>query len=135
MNNFYFAQLASNGDVESNTPTHRYTSAQVKLVLTFCAYGVANVILYSSYSVILKREDPFSQALEEYFDCESTGVEFGKSCDRSVFEALDPTPIVLSLSTIAYMLLPLATLMYVLNVEKLSKKYCKSILKRSKQQK
>ena len=98
----------------------------MKLVLTFCAYGVANVILYSSYSVVLKREDAYSQALEEYFDCESTGVELGKSCDRRPFEALDATPITFPLTTIAYMLLPLATLIYVSNVEKLSKKYFKA---------
>ena len=132
---YHFAQPVSNNDEESNSPTHHYTAAQVKLILTFCAYGVANLILYSSYSVVLKREDAYSQALEEYFDCESTGVEFGKFCDRSVFEALDATPITFPLTTIAYMLLPLAPLIYVSNVEKLSKKYCMSILRRSKQQK
>jgi hypothetical protein len=111
----------TNGNEESNSPTHRYTSAQVKLILTFCAYGVANVILYSAYSVVLKREDAYSQALEQYFDCESTGVMVGKSCDRSTFEALDATPITFPLTTVAYMLLPLATLIYVVDIEQCRK--------------
>jgi hypothetical protein len=122
----------TNGNEESNSPTHRYTSAQVKLILTFCAYGVANVILYSAYSVVLKREDAYSQALEQYFDCESTGVMVGKSCDRSTFEALDATPITFPLTTISYMFLPLATLIYVANVEKFTKKYCKAKLRPGK---
>ena len=112
--------------MNTSTNTHRYTSAQVKLVLTFCAYGFANVVNYSAYSVILKKEDAYSQALEQYFDCESTGVEFGKSCDRSAFEALDASPITFPLTTISYMLLPIATLIYVANIEKFAKKYCKT---------
>ena len=121
------------GDGKSNNSTHRYTSAQVKLVLTFCANGVSNVINYSLYSVVLKKEDTYSQALEHYFNCESTGVEFGKSCDRSAFEALDASPITFPLSTIVYILSPLATLIYVANIDKFTKKYCKAKLRRRKQ--
>ena len=131
----FFAQPVKPGDGKSNNSiaTHRYTSAQVKLVLTFCAYGVSNVINYSLYSVVLKKEDAYSQALEHYFNCESMGVEFGKSCDRSVFEALDATPITFPLSTIVYIFSPLATLIYVANIDKFTKKYCKAKLRRRKQ--
>ena len=129
----FFAQPVKPGGRESNNSTHRYTSAQVKLVLTFCAYGVSNVINYSLYSIVLKKEDAYAQALEHYFNCESTGVELGKSCDRSAFETLDATPITFPLSTIVYIFSPLATLIYVANVEKFTKKYCRAKPKHRKQ--
>ena len=88
------------GEMNTSTSTHRYTSAQVKFVLTFCAYGIANVVNCSTYSVVLKKKDAYSLALKQYFDCESTGAEFEKSCDRSAFKALDTTPITFPLTTI-----------------------------------
>ena len=132
---YHFTQPTQYGDGEMNTSTstHRYTSAQVKLVMTFCAYGIANIGNYSAYSVVLKREGAYSQALEEYFDCESTGVEFGKSCDRSAFQALDASPITFPLTTISYVLLPLATLIYVANVEMFTIKYFKAKFRLSQQ--
>lgn len=89
----------------------------------FCTYGISNIISYSSYSVVLRRQDPYAQALEAYFDCESTGVVIGKTCDRSIFEEIDPTETTFPLSIASYMLLPIGTLIYVSNIEKIFKKY------------
>ena len=68
----------------------------MKLILTFCVYGISNIVNYSAYSVSLKREGAFSKELEQYFDCESMGVSFGKTCDRDAFERLDPTEFTLT---------------------------------------
>ena len=97
-------------------------AAHMKLLLTFCVYGISNIVNYSAYSVVLRREDAFSQELEQYFDCESTGVSFGKTCDRDAFERVDPSKFTLPLSTISVGLMPIATLIYVANVEKFIKK-------------
>ena len=107
---------------ESDGPSHSYTTAHMKLILTFCVYGISNIVNFSFYSVVLKREIAYSQELQQYFDCESMGVRFGKTCDRDAFERLDPTEFTFPLTTISYMLMPIATLIYVANVEKFIKK-------------
>ena len=99
-----------------NATSNRYTSAQIKLILIFCAQGIAAVISYSVYSVALKREPAFQQALDDYLECEKSA---NIQCDRSSFEALDPTPITFTLATISSALLPLSILIYVANIEKL----------------
>ena len=87
-------------------------------MLIFCTQGFATIINYSAYSVVLRMEDAFSQASEEYLNCEGRG-NVNEQCDRSSFEELDPTPTTFPLTTITYVLLPLSTLIYVANVEKL----------------
>ena len=96
----------------------------MKLILIFCAYGVASIINYSAYSVVLRKEAAYSQALEEYLSCEGMGAS-NTTCDRSIFEVHDPTPVTFPITTIAYSLMPLATLVYVANTKKLLK-YCQS---------
>lgn len=122
LKNFKFFLYLPNTQGADETNTH-YTSAQVKLVLTFFAYGFTNVINYSAYSVLLSGESAFSQALEEYFNCESTGMVVGKTCDRSIFEEIDRSRITFPLTMTSYIFMPLATLIYVSNGEKLIKKY------------
>ena len=99
-----------------NATSNRYTSAQIRLVLIFCAQGISTIIGYSLYSVVLRREPAFQQALDDYLECEESA---NIQCDRSSFEALDPTPITFTLATVSYVLLPLSTLIYVANIEKL----------------
>ena len=101
-----------------NATSNRYTSAQIKLVLIFCAHAIAILINQSVYSVVLRREPSFQQALDDYLECEESG-NVDVQCDRSSFEELDPTPITFTLATIAYTLFPLSTLIYVANIEKL----------------
>ena len=109
---------------QESSSTNRYTSAQIKLVLIFCTQGLATIINFSAYSVVLKRESAYSQALNEYLECKSLNGQ----CDRSSFEALDPTSATFPLTTITYVLLPLSTLIYVANVEKLFSR-CKNKFK------
>ena len=78
--------------------------------------------------MVLRQEGPFSQALEEYLDCESLGTN--STCSRDKFENFDPTPITNPLALISYVLLPVSTLIYVANVEKIFK-MCKTKLTRS----
>ena len=58
---------------------------------------------------------------------------FGSAeCDRNYFEDIDPTPVTFPLTSIAYILLPLSTLLYVANFEKLKLfDMCKTKLKLS----
>ena len=107
----------------AKSSSHRYTSAQIKLIFTFCAYGVANLINYTAYSVVLRREDAYTQALDQYFTCESGGGE--NACDRSTFEELDPTEVTVPVFSVAYMLLPLAALIYVADISDMEKLYNK----------
>ena len=99
----------------TTSSSKNYTTAQIKLVLIFCTQGLATIINYSSYSVVLRMEDVFSRAFQEYLDCEGPG---NGQCDRNLFEAFDPTPTTFPLTTIAYVLLPISTLIYVANIEK-----------------
>ena len=105
---------------EKNSSSNHFTSVQIKLVLIFCAYGLATLIIYTVYSVVVRHEGPFTEALEEYLACESTGKRI---CSREKFEELDPTAVALPLVVISYALLPVSTLIYVANVEKLLKRY------------
>ena len=98
-----------------------YTLAQIKLAMVFCAYGFSTVLNYTAYSVVVRRQDAFSKQLGQYFDCESTGISPGKVCDRHIFESLDPTEYTFPLTTITYILLPISTLIYVMNFERLGK--------------
>ena len=96
--------------------------AHVKLVAIFCAFGVTTVLNYSAYSAVLRRQNAYSTALQDYFDCESTGVSpNNRACDRSIFESLDPTEFTFPVTSVSYILVPLATLLYVTNVKKLVK--------------
>ena len=108
-------------------PNHNV--AHIKLVVTFCAYGVSAVLNYTAYSYVLTREDAYSKALHQYFECESTGVNSNKTCDRRIFENLDPTEFTFPATTIFYMLFPLATLLYVTDIKKLMK--CKRLKKKA----
>ena len=97
-------------------------------MLIFCTYGLGTLINFSAYSVVLRHEGPFAQALENYLDCESSGTPASHICTRQQFEDLDPTPITNPLAFIAYVLLPVSTLIYVANVEK-PLQMCKSKFK------
>ena len=92
---------------------HCYTSAEIRLVFIFCSNSLTTIICYAAYSVVLKREGVFTQALNNYFDCQMFG---SAECDRNYF---DPTPVTFPLTTIAYIFFPLSTLLYVANFEKL----------------
>jgi hypothetical protein len=105
------------GNKQTNSSSSHYTSAQIRLVLIFCTHGLATLIIYSAYSVVLRHEQPYSQALEEYFDCESFG---NQMCSRDTFEKLDPTSVTFPLVISSYVFLPVSTLIYVANVDKLS---------------
>lgn len=98
-----------------------YTVAHIKLVVLFCAYGFSGLLTYSVYSVVLKREGAFFKTLQDYFECESTGVSPNKTCERSVFENLDPTEFTFPTAIMSYLLYPFATLLYVINIKKLIK--------------
>ena len=82
-----------------------YVAAQRRLVLIFCMYGVATLINFSTYSVALRYEMPFSQALEEYLECESLGNSTTQMCSRERFENLDPTRVTFPLTIVGYIML------------------------------
>ena len=86
----------------TTSSSKNYTTVQIKLVLIFCTQGLATIINYSSYSVVLRMEDAFSRSFQEYLGCEGPGNTNGQ-CDRSLFEAFDPTPTTFPLT----MLLPM----------------------------
>ena len=98
-----------------------YTAAQIKLAMVFFTNGFATVLNYTAYSVVVSRQDAFSEQLDQYFDCESTGISPEKECDRHTFESLDPTEFTFPLTIISYILLPIGTLIYVMNFERLGK--------------
>ena len=104
-----------------------YKHAQIKLVLIFCVFGLTGLLNYSSYSRVLRKEGVYSQALEQYLSCEEVGAA-NNTCDRSIFEEHDPTPITFPLTTISHVLVPLAILIYVANTKKLLK-YCQTKFK------
>ena len=106
---------------QENTSSLQSTSAQIKLVLIFFTYGLATLIIYTTYSVVLKYDGPFTQALEEYIECEGSG-NHSSLCSREIFEKFDPTPVTLPVVVISYALLPISTLIYMTNVEKLLNK-------------
>ena len=70
------------------------------------------------YSIVLKYDGPFTQALEEYIECESFG-NHAIPCSREIFEEFDPSPVAVPVVTISYALLPISTLVYMADVEKL----------------
>ena len=76
---------------------------------------------YTAFSVVVSRQDAFSEQLDHYFDCESTGISPGKVCDRHIFENLDPTEFTFPLAIISFVLLPIGILIYVMNFERLGK--------------
>ena len=83
---------------EKNNSSNHFTSVQIKLVLIFCAYGLATLIIYTVYSVVVRHKGPFTEALEEYLECESTGKRVRS---REIFEELDPTAVALPLVMIS----------------------------------
>jgi len=98
-----------------------YTAAQIKLAIVFCTSGFSRVLNLTIYSVVVSRQDAFSEQLDHYFDCESTGISPGKACDRHTFESLEPTEFTLPVVIISYIFVPIGTLIYVMNFERLGK--------------
>ena len=124
-----FSFLICTQNAENKMQNNRYRHAQIKLLLTFFSFGVGTLIVYSSSIAIHRKEGAYSQALEQYLSCEEMGAS-NNTCDRSIFEEHDPTPIIYTLNTITFAFIPLATLVYVTNTKKLLN-YCQTKIKGS----
>ena len=115
--------MAKSKPTQAGGQIPNYTVAHIKLVILFCAYGFSGLLTYSVYSVALKREGVFFKTLQDYFECESTGFSPNKTCERRIFESLDPTEFTFPITIVSFVLLPLATSLYVTNVKKLMTKF------------
>ena len=70
--------------------------------------------------MVLRHEHSYAEALEEYFECEASGNNTLQTCSREMLEELDPTSITFPLVISSYVLLPLSTLVYVADIDKIS---------------
>ena len=93
--------------------------AHIKLVVIFCAYGLAGFLISIVYSVALKTEDAYLVALHQYFDCEKTAFITNKTCDRSIFEDLDASVFLNPVGLVSYVFYPFPILLYVLNFKRI----------------
>ena len=80
------------------------------------------MVSLTALAVTIRNSGKFATTLVEYWQCEATGVDPGKQCDRlyALFEELGP-PALIGISNLLYLILPLVNLIFVINVTELLK--------------
>ena len=102
-------------------------AATVKVAINISYF--AGFIIYVLISLAINKHqfpiDSYTQALREYFLCESAGVRPGKMCDRSEINQALPYLLLYEITPFLIALLPVVTLIYVVNVRELKQIYKK----------
>ena len=89
-------------------------TAEFKLIIVFCYYFILAAFGLSAYTASGTRFDELTEALAAHFACESAG---GKECDRSGFEQIVLfQQFLLVTSHFLLGILPLITLVYIINI-------------------
>ena len=74
-----------------------------------------------SFTLSTRNAEEFISAETKYFLCEAAGVDPENPCDRSGFEDLTVSPIVISLTAALLGLLPAVNLIFTANITDLKK--------------
>ena len=102
-------------------------AATAKIILNISYY--AGIVIYVLITLAIHKhhfpKDSYTQALREYFLCESAGISPGKTCDRSEFNQSLPYLLPFEIIPILTALLPVVTLVYVVNIHEV-KQSCKN---------
>lgn len=82
------------------------------------------VVSLTALAITVRNSGQYAVTLVEYWQCEATGVDPGKQCDRlyALFEELGP-PALIAISNMLYLILPLVNLVFVVNVTELKQKF------------
>ena len=89
-------------------------TAEFKLIIVFCYYFILAAFGLSAYTASSTYRDELREELAAYFACESAG---GKECDRSGYQQITVLQQFLFVTSHLLLgILPLATLVYIINI-------------------
>ena len=99
-------------------------AAERKILIILCYYVLLGVIALTAFTIFTRNSTQFSDAIAEYWLCESTGVNPENSCDRlrESFQQLSYP----GLSAVSYVLLgifPAVNLIFAVNVKEIKQKF------------
>ena len=82
------------------------------------------VVSLTALAITVRNSGQYAVTLVKYWQCEATGVDPEKQCDRlyASFEELGP-PALIAISNMLYLILPLVNLVFVVNVTELKQKF------------
>jgi len=99
-------------------------AAERKILIILCYYVLLGVIALTAFTIFTRNSTQFSDAIAEYWLCESTGVNPENTCDRlrESFQQLSYP----GLSAVSYVLLgifPAVNLIFAVNVKEIKQKF------------
>lgn len=121
-----FPILQQHGLFKTKSSQHPFkiSIAERKVLIVLCYFVLLVVVSLTALAVTIRNSGKFGTTLIEYWQCEATGVDPGKQCDRlyALFEELGP-PAMIGISNLLYLILPLVNLIFVINVTELKQKF------------
>ena len=121
-----YAHLQQHGLFTMKVSKHPFKigTAERKILIILCYYVLLGVIALTAFTIFTRNSTQFSDAIAEYWLCESTGVNPENSCDRlrESFQQLSYP----GLSAVSYVLLgifPAVNLIFAVNVKEIKQKF------------
>ena len=98
--------------------------AERKVLIVLCYFVLLVVVSLTALAITVRNSGQYAVTLVEYWQCEATGFDPEKQCDRlyALFEELGP-PALIAISNLLYLILPLVNLVFVINVTELKQKF------------
>ena len=82
------------------------------------------MVSLTALAITVRNSGQYGVTLLEYWQCEATGFDPEKQCDRlyALFEELGP-PALIAISNLLYLISPLVNLVFVINIIELKEKF------------
>ena len=116
--------MQQHGLIKTKPHPFKISIAERKVLIVLCYFVLLVVVSLTALAITVRNSGQYGVTLLEYWQCEATGVDPEKQCDRlyALFEELGP-PALIAISNLLYLILPLVNLVFVINVTELKKKF------------
>ena len=116
--------MQQHGVIKTKPHPFKISIAERKVLIVFCYFVLLVVVALTALASLTRISGQYSITLLEYWQCEATGFDPEKQCDRlyALFEEPGP-PALIAISNLLYLILPLVNLVFVINVTELKQKF------------
>ena len=116
--------MQQHGLIKTKPHPFKISIAERKVLIVLCYFVLLVVVSLTALAITVRNSGQYAVTLVEYWQCEATGFDPEKQCDRlyALFEELGP-PALIAISNLLYLILPLVNLVFVINVTELKQKF------------
>ena len=116
--------MQQHGLIKTKPHPFKISIAERKVLIVFCYFVLLVVVALTALASLTRISGQYAITLLEYWQCEATGFDPEKQCDRlyALFEEPGP-PALIAISNLLYLILPLVNLVFVINVTELKQKF------------